>query len=124
MNKENIAFNYTYSAKQQDEIKKIREKYIYNEEDKMEYLRRLDKSVAKPGMIVSILLGVIGTFALGIGMSLTMVWSENLFILGIIVGVFGIILMFLSYPVYRVIIKSRRKKLAPEILQITDELLK
>ena len=44
-------FNYTYSASQQEEIKKIREKYSAPEkqEDKMEQLRRLDKSVTKPG---------------------------------------------------------------------------
>lgn len=41
-------FSYTYSASQQAEIKGIREKYMPpTEEDKMERLRRLDRSVTK-----------------------------------------------------------------------------
>lgn len=44
MEEKNATFNYTYSAEQQAEIKRIREKYTppTQEEDKMEKLRRLD----------------------------------------------------------------------------------
>lgn len=44
-------FSYTYSAKQQEEIKKIREKYAPKEADKMEQLRRLDESVTRKGTV-------------------------------------------------------------------------
>ena len=54
MEEKKETFNYTYSATQQEEIKKIREKYVRPtpEEDKMERLRRLDASVTRPGTIV------------------------------------------------------------------------
>lgn len=42
-------FTYTYSAAEQEEVKKIRQKYLRPEENKMEQLRKLDESVTKRG---------------------------------------------------------------------------
>lgn len=116
-------FSYTYSAKQQEEIKNIRKKYLSPEEDKMEQLRRLDKSVTQKASVVSLVLGIVGTLLLGVGMSCTLVWQEW-FILGIAVGVVGIAVLSLAYPVYNRIIKKERQKIAPEIMRLTDELMK
>ncbi len=126
MSENKNSFNYTYSASQQQEIKKIREKYAppTREEDNMEKLRRLDASAAKPGTIVSLIVGIIGTLLLGVGMCCTMVWSENLFIPGIIIGVIGIACVIASYPIYNALTKKQREKIAPEIMRITDELMK
>lgn len=44
-------FHYTYSARQQKEIENIRKKYLPREENKMELLRRLDRSTSKKGMV-------------------------------------------------------------------------
>ncbi|MGN1048203.1 MAG: hypothetical protein ACI4QZ_06310 [Eubacteriales bacterium] len=118
------SFSYTYSAKQQDEIKKIREKYVKNEPDKMEQLRRLDGSVTKKGSAVSIALGIAGALLLGIGMCFTMVWADSFFALGIVVGVVGIAVLSVTYPVYNYIVRKERAKIAPEILRLTDELMK
>ena len=68
---ESKGFEYTYSAKNQKEIESIRKKYLPKEEDKMETLRRLDKSAEKPGTMAGIIVGVIGTMLLGIGMCCT-----------------------------------------------------
>ena len=118
-------FNYTYSASQQQEIKRIREKYTAptQEEDKMERLRRLDQSVTKPGTIVSLTVGIISTLIFGFGMSCTMVW-EGLMIPGIIIGVVGMIGVIAAYPIYNFITKKQREKLAPEIIRLSDELMK
>ena len=126
MSENKNSFNYTYSASQQQEIKKIREKYAppTREEDNMEKLRRLDASAAKPGTIVSLIVGIIGTLLLGVGMCCTMVWSENLFIPGIIIGVIGIAGVIASYPIYNALTKKQREKIAPEIMRLTDELMK
>lgn len=117
------SFKFTYSAKEQDEIKKIRQKYV-SEEDKMEQLRRLDKNVTKKGTMYSIIIGVIGSLLLGVGMSCTMVLNESWFIPGIIVGVIGIALIIAAYPVYNYITQKEREKIAPEIIRLTDELMK
>lgn len=90
----------------------------------MEQLRRLDKSVAKPGMIVSLTVGIIATLIMDTGMSMCMVGSDNLFIPGIIIGVVGILGVIAAYPIYNAVTKSRRENLAPEIIRLTDELMK
>lgn len=125
MEGKNEVFNYTYSASQQAEIKGIREKYMppTKEEDKMEQLRRLDRSVTKTGTAVSIVVGIISTLVFGIGMCCTMVW-EGLMVPGIIVGVVGIIGIVSAYPAYIHITKKQREKVAPEIMRLTDELMK
>lgn len=117
-------FSYTYSANQQEEIQNIRKKYIPAEEDKMEQLRRLDKSVSKKGTAVSLIVGIIGTLMLGIGMCCAMVWMGIWFIPGIIIGVVGIAVLSLAYPLYTRITKREREKVAPEIMRLTDELMK
>ena len=125
MEEKSEVFNYTYSASQQAEIKSIREKYMppTEEEDKMERLRRLDRSVTKTGTAVSIIVGVISTLVFGVGMSCTMVW-EGLMIPGIIIGIVGIIGIVLTYPLYIHITKKQREKVTPEIMRLTDELMK
>lgn len=117
-------FNYTYSAKEQDEVKKIREKYVVQEEDKMEQLRRLDQSVTQKSTMYSIIVGVIGALVLGIGMCCCMVWQGMWFIPGILIGIIGIALVGCAYPIYNHITTKEREKIAPEIIRLTDELMK
>lgn len=131
---ENGGFSYTYSAKEQEELKKIREKYTApsQEEDKMARLRRLDKSVSELAQAVAIAFGVIGALLLGFGMSLIMTeLADSLslsrtaaMVIGIVGGIVGGTLASFAYPVYHAIVKARRKKLAPEIIRLTDELMK
>ena len=133
-NNENKGFQYTYSAKEQAELKRIRDKYTAptETEDKMTRLRRLDASVTNTAQAVALVFGVIGTLILGFGMSLVMTeLAESLGISGdaamaivIIVGIVGGILASLAYPIYNAIVKAKRKKLAPEIIRLTDELMK
>ncbi|MBQ8783761.1 MAG: hypothetical protein IJZ57_08340 [Clostridia bacterium] len=118
------AFNYTYSAKEQEEIKNIRKKYSAPEEDKMEQLRKLDNSVTQKATAVSLIVGIIGTLILGVGMCCTMVWASKWFVPGIVVGVAGIAILCFAYPVYTRTLKKEREKIAPEIIRLTDELIK
>ena len=120
---ENKSFSYTYSAKQQEEVKRIREKYLI-EEDKMITLRKLDKSVTQKGMTFSLVVGIIGALILGVGMCCTMAWANKLFIPGIFIGTIGIIIVSLAYPLYSYITKKEREKIAPEIIRLTEELMK
>lgn len=121
MDKKN--FNYIYSAKQQEEIKKIREKYLPGEPDKMKLLRRLDAGVTQKGTVASLAAGIIGTLILGVGMCCILVWTD-LFVPGVFAGVTGILLISLAYPLYNYVTKKEREKIAPEIIRLTDELMK
>ena len=127
-------FTYTYSAKEQAELRKIREKYTAptQSENKMEQLRRLDASVTQKATSVSLALGIIGALILGFGMSLAMTnlgeilgsHRELAMLIGIVIGIVGIILVCLAYPTYNRIVKKEREKIAPEIMRLTDELMK
>lgn len=125
-------FSYTYSAGAQDEIKEIRSKYAPPAEDKLECLRRMDAAVTRKGNAASIALGTVGALLLGLGMSLAMTdIGERLGLsvlragaVGIIIGICGIALVCAAYPVYKAIIKRERERIAPEILRLTDELMK
>ena len=126
------SFNYTYSAKEQEEIKRIRKKYTAPaaEEDKMAQLRRLDASVYSKATTVALVVGIIGALIMGFGMSLVMtdigavLGTMLAMVIGIGAGVIGIILVCLAYPLYNRTLKKEREKIAPEILRLTDELMK
>ena len=123
----NESFSYTYSAKEKEEVKNIRNKYQPQKEelvDKMQLLRTLDASVYKKAAFYSIVIGTLGALIMGYGMSCCMVWADALFIQGIIIGVSGIVLICLAYPIYNKTLKKERKKIAPEIIRLSDELMK
>lgn len=129
MEEKKEVFNYTYSAQQQEEIKNIRKKYAAPEEDKMEQLRRLDRRATRKAQAWAITIGVIGALILGTGMSLAMTELSGFLggtamFIGIPVGVAGIVLVALAFPVYNWVLKKERNRIAPEILRLTDELMK
>ena len=130
---ENGGFQYTYSAKEQAELQKIREKYMGREEDAtIERLRRLDRSVGARAQAVAIACGVVGALILGFGMSLFMselgkgmgLSERQSMMIGIPVGIVGAAIAAFAYPLYRLVAEHRRKQVAPEILRLTEEMLK
>ena len=125
-------FHYTYSAKQQEEIRAIREKYAAptQEEDKMTQLRRLDAAVTQKATCISLVIGIIGALILGSGMSLVMteigsiIGLANAMIPGIAVGIVGMGMALSTYPIYKKLLNARKKKYAPEILKLSDKIMK
>ena len=125
-------FSFTYSASEQEEIKKIRQKYQPQEEDKMARLRRLDGEVTRKATVAALSIGIIGALIMGTGMSLVMTNLGEMLglfgvmglIVGIIIGVIGIVFVCCAYPVYNRIVKKEREKIAPEVLRLTEELMK
>ncbi len=126
-------FQYKYSAKEQEEIKKIRSKYEPSkEEDKLARLKKLDSEVYKKGAVIALTLGIIGILILGSGMSLIMTDIGKIiginqtysYIVGIISGIIGIFIISIAYPIYNRILKKERKRIAPEIIRLSDELMK
>lgn len=124
MEPNNEAFEYTYSPAQQAEIKQIREKYLPKEEDKMDRLRKLDKSASAKGTKLSIIVGTVSALIMGTGMSCCMVWKGTLMIPGILIGIVGMLGVSAAYPLYLHITKKERERIAPEILRLSEELLK
>ena len=116
-------FEYIYSAEQQVEIEKIRNKYLPKQEDKLEQLRKLDASVTKKGTIISIMLGIVGILAFGGAMSMILVVGNSLLLPGVLLGVFGIVFMVVAYPIFSKVTEKERERIAPEILALTEELL-
>lgn len=131
---EKETFQYTYSAKEQEEIKAIREKYTASqpEEDKMAQLRRLDGAVTQKATAISLVFGIVGALVLGTGMSLAMTEIGAVIgldgtlsmLFGILLGLVGIILVSLAYPVYNRVVQKERARIAPEIIRLTDDLMK
>ncbi len=126
-------FTYTYSAAQQEEVAAIRRKYMADtacpEVDKMAQLRRLDAEVSARPARIALWLGTLSALVMGAGMSLVMTdLGEGLGILqpmlpGILVGLVGMAGVIAAYPLYRLVLGRARKKAAPRILALTDELL-
>lgn len=125
---ENNSFEYTYSAERQQEIEAIRKKYLPKEEDKMEQLCRLHSIPTEKAQAASIAIGVLGTLILGTGMSLCMTelgaaLGHLAMVIGILVGLFGLVMVALAYPVYNIVLRKERQRIAPEILRLSEELL-
>ena len=124
----NENFTFTYSAQQQREVEDIRKKYLPKEEDKMAQLRKLHAIPSQKAQAASLAVGVIGALIMGTGMSLAMTdigAALGIFamVLGIFVGIVGMVLVALAYPLYNRVLKTQREKIAPDILRLSDELL-
>lgn len=122
-------FSLTYSAQQQKEIEAIRNKYLPKEADKMEQLRKLHAVPTQKAQAWATSVGVIGVLIMGTGMSLVMTdigaaLGSLAMVIGIIVGIVGMVLVAQAYPLYNRVLKKQRAKIAPEILRLSDELLK
>ena len=126
------SFQSTYSAAEQSEVERIRKKYLPREESKLELLRRLDRSVFQKAQAWALSFGIVGSLVLGAGMSLVMSDLGELLGLqpglsmavGVGAGVIGLALVALAYPIFNRVLEKERRRIAPEILRLTDELTK
>lgn len=130
-NNDNKEFIYTYSAKDNAEIERIRQKYRTDKQDSLhQRIYRLDASVQSYASTVAIVIGVIGALIMGMGMSAVMVEEFGNYLglgiysvpVGIAVGLVGMAIAALAYPAYRAVYKHRKNKITPLILQLADEL--
>ena len=124
----NKSFQYNYSADQQQEVESIRRKYLPEENGKMEALRALHAIPTRRANTAALAVGITGALIMGTGMSIAMTdiaasLGNLAMVAGIGVGLAGMVLVALAYPVYTRILKKEREKIAPEILRLTDELM-
>ena len=111
-------------------VEKIRSQYTQQAHTELDDLKALDAKVKKPAYIFGYTYGSIGAVIMGAGMSLVMtgigkvIGLTSALVPGIVVGLTGLVLVALAYPVYNRTQKKERERIAPQILKLTDELLK
>jgi len=131
-NNEKKTFRYTYSAQEQEEVRAIRNKYTEPEQTGLERLRRLDAGVIRKARGGALIMGIVGALLLGLGMSLVMTdlgavlgaYQKYAMPCGIVIGLAGILLIVCAYPLYARILRRERARIAPEILRLTDTLIR
>lgn len=117
-------FVFSYSAKQQDEIKYIRDKYLKKEDGGISKIREIDRSVERKATLTAIVLGIIGILTFGGGLSMVMTTHGKIyFILGSIIGFAGIGIAFSAYLLFPKILTKLRQRYAPLIIQMCDKAL-
>jgi len=121
---ENTTFNYTYSAARNKEVENIRNKYIPREESKLERLKKLDLRVQMAGTIESLCFGIVGALVFGIGMCFFLDVFAGAAWLTALLMVLGAVIMIPAYPIYRRIACKTKTELTPEILRLSEEIIK
>ena len=107
-------------------VKQIKEGYEPKTKTKYDELIALNRRVELPAYIFAYTFGIIASLILGLGMCLAMQVIGTgipLMVLGIVIGVIGIALVSVNYPIFLAIMKSRKKKYAEKIIALSDELL-
>ena len=95
----------------------------------MALLRKLDSIPYKKAQAWSLSLGIVGALIMGTGMSLAMTelgaaLGNAAMAVGVVVGVAGMALVAVAYPVSNKMLEKERRRIAPEVLRLTEELLK
>jgi hypothetical protein len=111
------------TTNQTAEIQKIRANYEAKQRTKLEELKDLDKRVTTPATVFAYIFGSIGALVLGLGMCLAMQVIGNSMALGIVIGLFGIAWVSVTYPTYKAMLKARRNKYSKQIFELSDSLL-
>ena len=110
-------------------VQEIRSRYTETQHTELDELKALDAKVKKPANVFAYTYGSIGAIVMGAGMSLvmteigTILGLGNTMVPGIVVGVVGLGMVCSTYPIYKKILSSRRKKFAPQILQLSEKLM-
>lgn len=110
-------------------VQKIRTQYMEKEHTKVDELKELDAKVKRPASIFAYVFGSIGAIVMGSGMSLVMtdigsvLGLDNVMTLGIIIGIIGMFMAIINYPVYKKILSSRRNKYADQIMNLSDRIM-
>ena len=111
-------------------VQKIRSQYTEKESTELDALRELDEKVKRPANMFAYIFGSIGAIIMGAGMSLIMtdigagIGVAEPMIPGIVVGIAGMFMAIVNYPIYKRILRSRRKKYADKIIALSDSIMK
>ena len=111
-------------------VQKIRTQYTEKQHTELEALKELDAKVKRPANVFAYTYGSIGAIVMGAGMSLVMtdigevIGLASAMIPGIVIGILGMGMALSAYPIYKKILNARKKKYAPEILKLSEKIMK
>lgn len=116
-------------------VQKIRTQYTEKEHSQLDSLKELDAKVKRPANVFAYVFGTIGALVLGTGMCFAMNVIEagtyfgitigsNMMAPGIVIGLIGILMVCINYPIYKSILSSRRKKYANEVIELSNKIMK
>ena len=114
---------------QQFMAQKIRTQYMEKTPSELDALRELDSKVKRPANVFAYTYGSISAIVMGAGMSLVMtdigatLGIASAIVPGILVGALGLGMALLTYPMYKGILNSRKKKYSAEILSLSDKIM-
>ncbi len=118
------AFTYQYSAARHKEVESIRSKYLPRKESKLDRLRKLDSRVQSAGVIPALTIGIVGFLIFGIGMCFGLDVLAGAAWLAVLLCILGAAVMLPAYPVYKRIAAKAKTRLTPEILRLSEEIMK
>lgn len=103
------------------EEEKLREEYqIKAKKTNLEEAKRLDRKCKLPVYIFTYTFGILGALILGIGMCLAMNviggGTTLMITLGIIIGIIGIAMVSINYPIFTIFLRKRKEKFSSAIL--------
>lgn len=110
-------------------VQKIRTQYTEKEHTNLDALRELDAKVKRPANVFAYIFGTISAIIMGCGMSLVMtdigstIGMTDTMVPGIIIGIVGMLMAIINYPIYKGILGSRRKKYADQIMKLSDKIM-
>jgi len=110
-------------------VQKIRTQYTEKEHTGLDELKELDAKVKRPANVFAYIFGSISAIIMGAGMSLVMtdiaetVGIQDPMLYGIVIGILGMFMAILNYPIYKSILGSRRKKYAAKIIALSDKIM-
>ena len=110
-------------------VQKIRSQYTEKESSELDALRELDAKVKRPANVFAYVFGSISAIIMGAGMSLVMtdigatVGITDSMVPGIAIGIVGMVMAIINYPIYKRIMSSRRKKYADKIVKLSDKIM-
>ena len=106
------------------DIENIINKYLPKEESKMDILKNLDSRVQTAGMTEGLTVGIVGCLIFGIGICFGLDVLQGADWLTLLFCGIGVVTMIPAYPIYKRIAKKTKEKLTPEILRLSDEIIK
>lgn len=110
-------------------VQKIRTQYTEKEHTQLDELRALDAKVKRPANVFAYIFGSISALIMGSGMSVVMtdigttLGMNETMLTGIVIGVVGLFMAIVNYPIYKALLASRKEKYADKILNLSEKIM-